>query len=99
MAGLSSKILSFKFGVLNVRSLLSKLDAFADIVGVDGFNILAITETWFIADVFMNIVNIPYYKFLHSDKGHMLVSLTLKIVLEIALSVKLNSGMSTEMLK
>nr|CAI5838597.1 unnamed protein product [Callosobruchus analis] len=52
-----------KFGLLNVRSLLSDFNAFVDVLTTDKFDILAITETWLQKDIPLDTVSVNEYNF------------------------------------
>lgn len=54
---------------INVRSLIAGFGEFVDIVLSEGFDIIAVTETWLTPDILNNITSIPGFTFYRQDRG------------------------------
>ena len=58
-----------KIGHVNLGSLVSHFDAFADFLRASDFDALAVTETWLRADIGDHLVSVEGYSFVRVDRG------------------------------
>src|SRR3978361_1899351 len=59
----------FKFGHLNVRSLMNGFDDFKNYLVMGDFDIFAVSETWLCPNIASDAVRVPNYHFLRRDRG------------------------------